>query len=409
MQSTKFGYGNKSITMGYSGNTVLLKTKEPEKKTDPDKFRRDLAAFLERESPDLSDIAIVVADKTRLCGYPSYLPVLIRVLEDMGAMPGSISIYIAYGTHRPQSPEESSAAYGKIHEKYKLIHHNCEDKSLFVKLGKTSYGTPVLIRKDILKATFLVTFGAISHHYFAGYGGGRKLIFPGLGEKNTIYRNHGLFLDKKSKKLSLMCRAGELFKNPVALDLFEVEDFCPAHMAVHGILNSRGEVCDLLVGKGREHFIRACLTHGKYYETTHKDKFDLVIASCGGFPKDINFIQAHKSIDNAAKFVKDGGTLIIFAECKDGIGSDTFLKWFKLGYGRAFDILAENYEGNGGTALSMMEKAGRIKISMVTGLPADVVHFMGMKKTEPDHAIRILKNQKGSIAVIPKAGLLLLV
>ena len=115
-------------------------------------------------------------------------------------------------------------------------------------------GTSVLIRRDIVETGFLITFGAVSHHYFAGYGGGRKLIFPGLGHKASIYHNHGLFLDRKRQTLSPYCQSGVLDKNPLAEDLAEFETFCPADMAIHGILDSRGQVCDLLPGAGTDHF-----------------------------------------------------------------------------------------------------------------------------------------------------------
>ena len=150
--------------------------------------------------------------------------------------------------------------------------------------------------------------------------------------------------------------------NPLAEDLAEFETFRPADLAVHGILDGGGHVCDLLPGVGIDHFRRACAEYGKNCETTCTDRFDLVIASCGGYPKDINFIQSHKAIDNAAKFVRNGGSLIVLAECPDGVGSKTFLPWFEMGdWEKAFNRLAANYEGNGGTALSMMSKLQRIQ------------------------------------------------
>jgi nickel-dependent lactate racemase len=282
------------------------------------------------------------------------------------------------------------------------------DNSSFVKLGKTMRDTPVLIRRDILEADFLITFGAISHHYFAGYGGGRKLIFPGLGQRDAIYHNHGLFLDQERHMLSPLCQSGVLDKNPLAEDLAEYERFLPVDLAIHGILDSMGNVCDLLTGVGADHFRRACAQHGKKCETVSHREYDLVIASCGGYPKDINFIQSHKSIDNAAKFVRDGGRLIVLAECFDGVGSTTFLPWFDMGDWRAaFDKLSENYEGNGGTALSMMSKLQRIEILMVTKLIDSVCNTIGVEKISMDRAKMYVKESPGSLAAIPNGDLLI--
>jgi hypothetical protein len=135
--------------------------------------------------------------------------------------------------------------------------------------------------------------------------------------------------------------------------------------------------------------------------------FDLVIASSGGYPKDINFIQAHKSVHHAAAFVKDGGQLIILSECIDKIASDYFMKYFEAGsFDAAFDMLGKNYEGNGGTALSMMLKTERIRIHMLTSLDGATCKTLGVNKVTKYDAQQIIDAEKGSVAVIRNASML---
>jgi len=406
--SVIFKYGTGQIPFNLPDHTEILQVNEPETRITAPEFASRIGYALERLEPNLTNVAVVLADKTRLCGYPEFLPVLLDTLENFGAGSDRITVFIAYGTHRRQTDKECLAAYGDTYKKVRFIHHDCLDNNCFVNLGKTSRATPVLIRRDILEADFLITFGAISHHYFAGYGGGRKMIFPGLGQREAIYHNHGLFLDSERHTLSPLCQSGVLDKNPLAEDLAEYETFLPADLAVHGILDSLGNVCDLLPGAGTDHFRKACAEHGKNCEIVCTREYDLVIASCGGYPKDINFIQSHKAIDNAAKFVRDGGRLIVLAECLDGVGSKTFLPWFKIGdWGRAFNKLSENYEGNGGTALSMMSKLQRIKILLVTKLSDSVCETIGVEKISMDQAKMHVKQSSGPIAAIPNAGLLI--
>ncbi len=398
-----YGSGKETFTCRGSADTFGLK--EPDQVITAQAFNHRLKTLMVREGLDLIRPAVVVADKTRLCGYPEYLPVLLDALVDHGADPQQIRIYIAYGTHMPQSDAESKKTYGAVFGRCRWIPHQC-DKNEFVELGNTSRGTPVRLRADTLSASCLITFGAISHHYFAGYGGGRKLIFPGLGEKNAIYANHGLFLDRAARRLSPGCRSGRLNGNPLAEDLAEYEAFKPADLAVHGILNSHGQVCDLLVGQGAEHFHKACARHAAHCEVRADQRYDLVVASCGGFPKDINFIQSHKALHHAADFVRDGGRLIVLAECRDGIGSRTFLPWFELGgWDRAFHRLAENYTGNGGTALAMMAKLKRIRISLVTTLESSLAGLIGFEIWSPQKVQDCLDKHTGSLAVIPNAGM----
>jgi lactate racemase len=403
--SISLPYGTETIHLDPGTRPDLLEVREPAGTIDPDIFRARLKHFFAKAAPDLSHPAVVVADQTRLCGYPQYLPVLLDALANEGADMDRLKIHIAYGTHARQSDARCRQAYGDAYARHEWVHHRCEDRSAFVELGRTRRGTPVRLRGDIVDAGCVVTFGPIVHHYFAGYGGGRKLIFPGLGEKAAIHANHGLFLDRAGRRLATGCRAGVLAGNPLAEDLAEYETFRPADLAVHAILNSRGQVCDLLVGRGDRHFQSACAAHGERCEIDG-GPYDLVLASCGGFPKDINFIQSHKAIHNAAAFVRDGGRLIVLAHCAGGVGSDTFLPWFALGdWDAVFDRLADHYVGNGGTALAMMAKLRRIRIGLVTVLAPDEAGRIGFDRLSVDQARREVIGHRGSMAVIPNASL----
>ena len=399
-------YGAATVGVTLPEEADLLTIREPQRTASGAAFAADLDRVLSARRLAGSRCVVVVADKTRLCAYDRYLPVLLDRLEAGGAHRRDIACYIAYGTHPPQSDAESRAAYGEAYANYRFVHHDCSSKALFRELGATSRGTPIRLRRDILDADFVVTFGAISHHYFAGFGGGRKLIFPGLGQREAIYRNHGLFLDRQQRSLVRSCRPGRLDGNPLAEDLAEVEACRPADLAIHAILDSGGRVCQLRVGSGAGHFHRACAEHGRNCECRPAKGYDRVLASCGGFPKDINFIQAHKAVHQAAAFVNDGGTLTVLAQCPDGIGSDTFLPWIDLGWNAAFDRLGSRYQGNGGTALAMMEKSQRIRISMVTDLDSDLCQRIGVEKIDAGSAADLGGHPGGHLAVIPNASLL---
>jgi nickel-dependent lactate racemase len=398
-------YGHETLSFESPAAPDMLRVGDPAPTMDAPLFRQRVRDFLDTAGLELERPAVVVGDKTRLCGYPRYLPVLLEALLDKGAPEEGLSLYIAYGTHGRQSETECHSAYGQTYRRFRWVHHACEDRAHFVEMGQTRRGTPVRLRADMLNASCLITFGAISHHYFAGFGGGRKLIFPGLGEREAIYANHGLFLDRGRNALSAGCRPGRIAGNPLAEDLAEVEGFRPADLAIHAILDSHGRVCDLTVGRGQDHFQKACRLHADSCEAGG-GPFDRVLASCGGAPKDINFIQSHKAVHNAAAFVADGGRLIVLARCPDGIGSATFLPWFELGgFQAAFERLAQGYVGNGGTALAMMEKTRRIRIALVTDLDEAAVRAMGCEKISLDQA-RQEAAAGGPWAVIPNASLL---
>lgn len=406
--SHHIAYGNEQFVLPLPSKTDELLVAEPPMQISPTLFRQRLDDSLHHSPLDLSRPIIVVADKTRLCGYPEYLPILIDTLQEKGMDLNQAKIIIAYGTHARQSDEECLQAFGELYTTCTFVHHDCHDTASFRELGTTSRGTPIRFRQDLLEASAVITMGAICHHYFAGYGGGRKLIFPGCGEREAIYANHGLYLDGTTKTLAAGCQPGLLNGNPLAEDLFEVEAAFSAHLAIHGILDTHGQLCDLLVGSGSDHFLAACQQHGRSYERPSRT-YDTVIASCGGYPKDINFIQSHKSIHNAAMFVRDGGLLLVYCECRDGIGSKTFLPWFEKGsFNAAFNLLAARYEGNGGTALATMTKARRIRIGLVTSLNDALCKQIGLEKWHHDQVCRYLTDpaEHNDIAFIANAGML---
>ncbi len=400
-------YGNDRLGLCLPAHTRQLQVQEPQKLITPVLFQKRLASFLRQTPLDLSSPVLVLADKTRLCGYPEYLPLLLNGFEQHGMDPGNLKIIIGYGTHLRQSDEECRRGYGSAYDHYSFIHHDCQLQDGFKELGQTKRGTPIRFRCDLLEASSIITMGAVSHHYFAGYGGGRKLVFPGCGERNSIYKNHGLYLDSMAGTIAAGCQPGVLDGNPLAEDLFEIEEKLPADLAVHGILDSHGGLCNLLFGHGRKTFLEACDLHGKNCEVD-SPRYDIVIASCGGYPKDINFIQSHKAIHNAEMFVRDGGLLLIYGECRDGVGSKTFLPWFEMdSFAAAFRELSCNYQGNGGTALAMMTKLQRIRIGMVTGLDDQTLQLIGLERWSHEQILAHIGNlgKEVSIAYIPNASL----
>ncbi len=405
-------YGSREVPLAFNTDATRLSHHEPEVNTDPEQFRELLGSCLPPGDGILPDVGIVVADKTRLCQYPTYLPVLTRYLLDAGIRPSAITFHIAYGTHAPQSEEECLDCYGETYLNYRFVHHNSRAVAAFQELGTTTRGTSVLISGEVLQHDLLISFGAILHHYFAGFGGGRKLLFPGLAAYDSILENHRLFLDFEAKTLAPGCQSGCLDNNPLALDLEEISSMLPPHLELHALLNSRKEVCEIYAGETYADFREVCRRYDSFFRSTGEQQYDLVVASAGGYPKDINFIQAHKSIHNAASFVKNGGKLIIFVECRDGIGNPDFMDLFKKGgWSTIFGELAVEYKNNAGTALSMLEKSGRINIQMVTMLSEEECRLMGAGRCAPEDVQQIIDQEiidqeKGSMAILENAAML---
>jgi len=407
MKHINIKYGSSDIELALHQDAESLSHTEPSQTVNHTRFKSEVYAYINSLGVQIRHVGIVVSDKTRLCQYPLFLPLLTDALIEHGLVEENITFYIAYGTHPVQTEEECLTSYGETYNQFRFIHHRSKEEDGLISVGTTSRGTKVKILKEILEHDMLITFGAISHHYFAGFGGGRKLLVPGLAGYDTILQNHQIFLDFENQELRKGCQSGNLITNPLALDLEEINTMMPERLEIHAILNSQKEVCEIHFGTGYDDFRNTCDRYDHFFRTGEDRQYDMVVASAGGYPKDINFIQSHKSIHNSASFVRDNGILIIFAECRDGIGNQAFLNLFKLGgWDQIFEQMAIKYENNAGTALAMIHKARRIKIHFVTSFDQETCNYMGALKTSPEQALELIAKENGSMAWIENASLL---
>jgi nickel-dependent lactate racemase len=153
---------------------------------------------------------------------------------------------------------------------------------------------------------------------------------------------------------------------------------------------------------------KACESFAAAHSRRISEKRELVIVSCGGSPYDINMIQAHKALDMAAHVCIDGGTIILLAECGDGLGRQDFLKWFESDDSRALEMrLRDSFEVNGQTAWALLTKTERFRVQIITKLPETDVRRMRMIPARSIDSVlsELLGTAKGYI--LPRGAALL--
>jgi nickel-dependent lactate racemase len=329
---------------------------------------------------DAQNVVIVVPDKTRNCGASLFLPILLQRLSNLGVSDNGIKIILATGTHVGHTAEQRVKIVGAdLAHRVTIVDHNCHDDAALVYLDETKYGTPVAINRLVVDADRVLVVGTAAHHYFAGFGGGPKMINPGCAGYETISKNHARTIDERTGRLHSGCRAGEMETNPVQMDIADSLRFIRADFLFETVLSDSGNIVAAFAGDLIAAHRHACQLIDKHFKVPISEKADLVVVSCGGYPKDINFIQAHKSLHNAFYAVKDGGVILALAECREGIGSQTFLEWFEYESDNEFrDNLRRKYKVNGTTALALKMKTRSTYIIFVSSLPPDLVRKLGM-------------------------------
>jgi nickel-dependent lactate racemase len=310
-------------------------------------------------------------------------------------MPYDIAVIFATGIHRPVTEAEKSDILTPfVAQRIKTIDHRPRDLMQIALVGETGAGIAVELNRSLLEFDHTIAVGAITYHYFAGFTGGRKLICPGLASSRTVSGTHRLAFDFEKLQRAEGVGIGILEGNPVHEAFVEAASFAPPSFAVNTIVDGSGRAVEAVCGDWLSSHKVACRKFAADHEVRVPEKRSFVVASAGGRPFDINLIQAHKALETASRACEEGGTIVLFAECREGTGREDFIDWFEAGSSRGIaERLAESYKVNGQTAWSLMDKAERFDIRIVTDLPEDLVSRMKMTRIAPDEAIKMMADQ----------------
>ncbi|MHA1339557.1 MAG: nickel-dependent lactate racemase [Promethearchaeota archaeon] len=266
------------------------------------------------EKKDQTKIVLVVDDYTRKIPYKTVLPPILEYLQENGINSTDIFLLMACGTHVKPSDEQLKSMFGDIYEKYSIKISNA-DESIFVKIGTTKRGTPIWFNKEYLDASLRILVTDVTFHYFAGFGGDRKSIIPGLCNRKTIEANHKMLFSKNA-------RVGILDNNPVHEDMIEGARMAEPDLVLNLCLNEKNQLFYLNAGKLDFAFKKCVEEYEKYYKIEVKEQADLLIMSQGGYPYDLNYYQSQKALQMCLNCLKPRGTLLYFTECKQGIGNN---------------------------------------------------------------------------------------
>jgi nickel-dependent lactate racemase len=265
--------------------------------------------------------AIAVNDKTRPVPHRYLLPPLLHRLEGLGLSPEAITLLIATGTHAPMPPEEYSLVLPEeVLARYPVVCHDSDDQGSLEHLGATSRGTPVWANGRYLQADLRIVVGNIEPHQFQGFSGGVKSAAIGLAGRDTINQNHAMMSDP-------LVQLGRYDDNPMRQDVEEMGRKIGVHFALNAVLNNRKEIVSVLAGEPVAVMRAGIPLSRKVSQVTVAAPFDLVIASPGGHPKDINLYQSQKALRHASQVAREGGVVILVAACPEGVGSDGYQAW----------------------------------------------------------------------------------
>ncbi len=419
LRKIELGYGRRSFELGFDEARFSVLTTDRIPAAPLKDFEIGAAFDDPIASPAIDELVtnddsvlIVVSDATRATASAQIVNLLARRLVQAGVSPARMAVIFATGIHRPVTEQEKVELLTPfIAQRLKILTHDAYDQSKLSTFGETQSGVTVELNSALKEFSRVFVTGGITYHYFAGFTGGRKSICPGLASAKTIEATHLLAFDFETGGRRAGVLAGALDGNAVHEECERVASLVAPAFSINTIVNEKKEAARLYTGDWRVAHRAACDYYLDRYSVEIPSKRDIVIASCGGFPHDINLIQAHKALDMAALACNDGGTIILLAECSDGLGRPDFLKWFAETDSPALAArLVNGYEVNGQTAWALLTKAERFRVCLVSELPPDDVRRMRIVPVRTiDEALEHAGSEDGFImprgaALLPRLG-----
>lgn len=267
-----------------------------------------------------STCAIIVSDHTRPVPSKHIIPFMLEEVR-AGNPEIEVTLLVATGFHRLTTGDELRSKLGDdIVDSERIIVHDAFDASSNVKIGVLPSGADLVIDRVAVDTDLLVAEGFIEPHFFAGFSGGRKSVLPGVCDAVTVMGNHcSQFID------SPYARAGILEGNPLHRDMLDAARQAKLAYIVNVVIDEDKNVAAAFAGDPMlAHEAGAKFLSG--YCSVDAIPADVIITSNGGAPLDQNTYQCVKGMTAAEATAKEGGVIIMCAECDDGTGGEGFYR-----------------------------------------------------------------------------------
>lgn len=263
-------------------------------------------------------VAIIFSDITRATPYNILVPAILKSLSHLPD--DHITFFCATGTHRPAPYEELCAILGKeIVDRFRIVQNDATKREHYTLVGTTRSGNKIMLNSEILDYDLRILTGFIEPHFFAGFSGGGKALMPGMAYVDTIRKNHSIKMLENENS-----RWGRTYGNPLWEELTEASEMAGPVFLLNITLNKNKEITSVFAGDLRRAHREGTEFVKKTAMTGLESPYDIAITSNSGFPLDLNVYQSVKGMSAAEQVIKPGGSIIVAAECWDGIpaGSD---------------------------------------------------------------------------------------
>jgi nickel-dependent lactate racemase len=314
-------YGDERLTIGFPDDWIV-QTQGPKAGPPLTSQAFEQAFSHPVESRCISELergaktaAIAVEDLTRPTPVALLLPTILSQLEEAGVNRERVSIIMALGAHRPMTWDDLVKKLGEpVVRSLNVFNHFAYEN--VVNLGRSSRGTPVWINRHFMEADLRIGVGTIQPHGLAGYGGGAKIVTPGLAGIDTIEGNHRTGITIPYLKL------GSVTDNEFRAEMEEIASMAGLHLVVNAVVDGWRRIIGLFVGDFVAAHSQGAKLAAKVYGTEVPWTADIGVFNT--YPKDQTLMSITGSLgvvfSTTKEVVREGGTVVLMCAASEGEG-----------------------------------------------------------------------------------------
>lgn len=265
-----------------------------------------------------SRVTIVFTDITRATPNHVLIPWLLDHISSVVPRE-NVTLLNALGTHRPNTrPELEKLLTPEVVANYRVLNHEPDNLGAHVRVGTMREGAPALINRHVVGADVRIITGFIEPHFFAGFSGGPKGIMPGVAHVQTVMSNHcARNIGHPNSTF------GVTVGNPIWEEMRDIALTVGPSFLLNVALNKSRQITGVFAGD----LMAAHQAGVEFVKSTAMqpvaNPFDIVVTTNSGYPLDQNLYQGIKGLSAGVRILKPGGTLILAAECREGVPANS--------------------------------------------------------------------------------------
>jgi lactate racemase len=258
-------------------------------------------------------VGIIFSDITRPTPNHLLIPAVLTELKHVPRK--NITLFNALGTHRANTETELRSMLGdELVDGYRIVQNDAFDRTTQENLGMSSRGHEIWLNRELFECDVKILTGFIEPHFFAGFSGGGKAVMPGMAGQTTVLGNHDAGMISSPK-----ATWGNTEGNPIWEEVQEVASRAGKLFLLNVSLNKNKHITGVFCGEMKAAHVAGCEFVRKSAMVPVDQPFDIAVTTNSGYPLDLNLYQAVKGMSAAAQIVREGGAILLAAECWDGI------------------------------------------------------------------------------------------